>query len=219
MLVRRHSEDAPWTYALLDQAQRGIAEKVREGEPGLILFSELAPVITQGRRRIAANFTKSDEDIRAKGVDRFFTDRGGCATYHGPGQWVVFVVESLEKLTGDRMGVRLVSEALMRVALHVARQYLPEAEERKGVEAGIWASSADDAPKVVSMGFKIERGVLLHGLCFNGFATEQSFYGVKPCGLEAQAGYLLSTQDQKAFMDLMRRIQIALKSEFPVFAR
>src|SRR4051812_3137340 len=102
--LRRHTPTSPWTYASLDQRQRQIAEEVRSGHPGSLLLSEVAPVITLGRRTppddVPKHFAHSE-----RGIDLFQADRGGLATYHGPGQWVLFPVDHLERLTGDRRGV------------------------------------------------------------------------------------------------------------------
>ena len=96
--VRRHSPELPWTYELLDQYQRRIAEQlIADAEtgivPGRVLVSELAPVITLGRRECGQDLLLPREELETRGVSLFQTDRGGRATYHGPGQWVIFVVE------------------------------------------------------------------------------------------------------------------------------
>jgi lipoyl(octanoyl) transferase len=105
--IRRHSPQAPWTYALLDQAQRALHARLLsepQSTPGAVFLSEVAPVITLGRRECSQDLLLPESELLDRGVTLFPTDRGGRATYHGPGQWVVFVVDRLERLTGDRRG-------------------------------------------------------------------------------------------------------------------
>src|SRR4051812_22996069 len=105
--IRRHSPDKAWTYELLDRHQRAVAERIRDQEgQGVLLLSELAPVITHGRRTEIGDFLWSQDAYEKAGVQRYATDRGGLATYHGPGQWVLFPVDRLDRLTGNARGVR-----------------------------------------------------------------------------------------------------------------
>jgi lipoyl(octanoyl) transferase len=163
---------------------------------GAVFLSELAPVITVGRRECSQDLLLPEEVLRAQGVELYPTDRGGRATYHGPGQWVVFVVDHLERLTGDRRGVRKAVEALLELACEVGRSFLGSAVEiRSGDQTGVWTPRG----KLASVGVQIDRGVLLHGLAINGFKTPQSFLGIRPCGLDAQVDFLLdSTRPEQA---------------------
>src|SRR5690242_283423 len=109
--IRRHEPPArPWTYALLDARQREIAARVSAGGPGALLLSEVAPVITVGRRTPAGDVSglgSRDSGARvAFGSEVYPVDRGGLATWHGPGQWVLFAVDRLERWVGDPRGVR-----------------------------------------------------------------------------------------------------------------
>ncbi|MEK6580531.1 MAG: hypothetical protein AABZ55_15015 [Bdellovibrionota bacterium] len=186
--IRRHSENAPWTYAALDRRQREIADQVREGGPGALLLSEVSPVITVSRRTPGSDLLISENRLNQNGISLFHTDRGGLATYHGPGQWVLFAVDSLERLTGDRRGVRKAVCALLEIALEVGQKYVPTAEIRTGTEMGVWGSRG----KFAAVGVHVERGVLLHGLAINFYKTRESFLGLRPCGLDLPVEFLLS---------------------------
>jgi lipoate-protein ligase B len=98
----------------------------------------------------------------------------------------VFPVDSLERLTGNSRGVRAAVEGLLEVACSVSRLYRPEAEIRMGAEAGVWVCGA----KLASVGVHIEKGVLLHGFALNVQRTEQSFRGLRPCGMDVQPAFL-----------------------------
>jgi lipoate-protein ligase B len=183
----RHTPERPWSYADLDRRQREIAARITEGGPGALLISEVSPVITYGRRAGEGELRLPPQVLRAMGIETLATDRGGLATWHGPGQWVVFAVDRLDRLTGDSRGVRKAVEGLLRIAESVARRYAPEAAGREGCELGVWTARG----KVASVGVHIQDRVLLHGLSVNGFKTDRSFVGLRPCGLDAPVDYLL----------------------------
>jgi len=217
-ILRRHSPDAPWTYALLDQAQRRLQASLL-GNPehtrGAVFLSELAPVITLGRRDCSQDLLLSEAFLQERGVELYRTDRGGRATYHGPGQWVVFVVDTLERLTGDRRGVRRAVEGLLDLGLEIGRSVLgSEVEIREGNETGIWTPRG----KLASVGVHIQQGVLLHGLAINGYRTPQSFLGLKPCGLDAQVDFLFDSAGapdfEARFSGLPERLLKGIESRF-----
>ena len=165
---------------MLDQRQRQIARELREtGESGALLLSELAPVITVGRRTPREDLLLGEAQLARLGIERIATDRGGLATYHGPGQWVLFAVDRLERLTGDRRGVRLAVNALLGIAVKTAARFGVEASAREGAELGVWSARG----KIAALGVRVEQGILLHGLSLNVRKTEQSFVGLRPCGL------------------------------------
>jgi lipoyl(octanoyl) transferase len=207
ILIRRHTDASPWTYSLLDAHQRRVAERVRAGGRGTLILSELAPVITLGRRTAPGDLLLSRTLLAQQGVEVLATDRGGLATYHGPGQWVLFAVDRLDRLTGDSRGVRRAVEGLLEVALTVGHSYDPSARIREGAEAGVWSSCG----KFSAVGIHIAERVLLHGISVNGFQTPLSFLGIRPCGLDADVDFLLRNQPlrEEAFVGLGEKLRDA----------
>lgn len=196
--IRRHLATDPWTYELLNFRQREIGQRVLQGGPGALLLSELAPVITSGRRTPQTDLLMSEAALEKLGISRVETDRGGFATYHGPGQWVLFPVDRLERITGDPRGVRLAVDKLLQVAQRVALARGVETEIRQGAELGVWSKKG----KLAAVGIHVEAGILLHGLSLNVFRTPQSFVGLKPCGLEAAVDYLAPLPDPEVFNEV-----------------
>ena len=186
--IFRHKPQTPWTYRELDAYQKNLIPRILAGEPGELLLSEVAPVITVGRRTPASDLLLTPGDLQSQGVDLYPTDRGGLATYHGPGQWVLFPVDRLEALVGDTRGVRKTVDVLLESALETMRPYLPEAQiSMSEGRVGVWNRDK----KIASVGIHIQDGVLQHGLSLNVFKTRTSFMGIRPCGHEPQVGYLL----------------------------
>lgn len=197
--VKRHKDPSnSWHYEDLDRRQREVLEEILDGRSqGRILLSELAPVITIGRR------TPTQDLLDASVVPRYPVDRGGLATYHGPGQWVLFPVLPLKVLTGDPRGVRKAVQILLETALKVGLKYDPTAHIRQGAELGVWTTRG----KFAAVGIHVVKGVVLHGLSFNGFRTPTSFIGLRPCGLDAPVDFLLSRElgpPEKSEADFIR---------------
>lgn len=177
-----------WTYAMLDARQREIAREIRSGERnyGALLLSELAPVVTCGRRTPESDLTGGAAFLRRSGIETYETDRGGLATYHGPGQWVLFAVDRVERLLGRAAGAKTVVEALLDLAFQAARPWQAHAEIRWGAETGLWSPKG----KLASVGIRVQRGIVLHGVALNVFETPLSFSGIRPCGLDLPPAFL-----------------------------
>lgn len=210
ILVRRHQIHSPWTYADADRLQRERADQLaqHQTERGLLILSEFAPTITYGKRTSLNDFTVSKDQIAARGIDLYEVDRGGLATFHGSGQWVIFLVDRIERLARDSRRVSVAVRFLLERAAEVARKFCDRVEIREGEELGVWT----DRGKCASVGVRVSRGVLLHGICLNGYRTEKSFYGITPCGLNKPVDFLLSSSDEAAFVALGESIQQAFLS-------
>jgi lipoate-protein ligase B len=187
--IYQHSLERPYSYRALNLHQQTIAQEIQEkGAPGRILLAEVAPVITYGRRTsLEKDLLFKKEIYHEKGIDLLEVDRGGLATFHGPGQWLLFIVEKLEVLTGDRKGVRKAVYALLEVTQRVSQKAgVAEAKIKEGCDLGLWSATG----KLASVGVSVQGGVLLHGICLNVYPSPLSFFGLRPCGAEAQLDYL-----------------------------
>lgn len=221
--VHRNERPNPWTYALAEARQREVAESllVDVHARGIALRSEFAPVITLGRRAqdrscaapgsVSLNdLTAPMEAYAARGIEIRPTQRGGRATYHGPGQWVIFLVDRLERLTGDRRGVRRLVEGLLEAAQATAREAGVDIEVRQDAALGLWSAQG----KLASVGLEIRDGIALHGISFNFRLDPLSFWGVRPCGMDAQAGALFQTLTEADFEAWGERFQAHVSRVF-----
>ena len=89
----------PYLEAL--ERQRARREQILEGQaPEALWALEHDPVITTGRR--LPEDLPSEEALLAAGVTLARTERGGRATWHGPGQLVIYALIDAAGLTGTQ---------------------------------------------------------------------------------------------------------------------
>ncbi len=208
VITRRHNQKQPWTYGQLDALQREVADRVRNGGPGALILSEVAPIITVGRRTPSSDLPRAPS---GSVVETLQVSRGGLATYHGPGQWVAFAVDRLENLVDDPRGVRKMVCALLAAAAEVGRLYRQDVRVGEGEELGVWSAQG----KFAAVGIHISDGIVQHGLSLNGFRTETSFRGLRPCGLDRPVDYLLEPlATEERLVQLGELLRSALLRQF-----
>lgn len=160
------------------ELQLEVREGVKSGAgPEHLLLLEHPPVYTLGRNAGTADILASPEWRAAHGIEVAECDRGGQATYHGPGQLVGYPILNLSP---DRRDVRRYVRDLQEVLIRTVAEYGVRAEPRDGQAfVGVWAGE----DKIASIGVHLSRWVTTHGFALN-VATELShFAGIIPCGL------------------------------------
>ena len=151
--------------------QKELAAMRAKGEiPDALVLVEHDHVITLGRKTTPANFKPQDIPV-------FEVERGGDATYHGPGQLVGYPIILL--IDHDvRRHVRNIEEAIIRTTL----AYGIEGERLDG-HPGIWVGGK----KLASIGVAVTDWVTYHGFALN-INTDLSFFEhIRPCGLDPSA--------------------------------
>jgi lipoyl(octanoyl) transferase len=163
----------PYGEAL--ERQRAYRERVIAGtEPEAIWLLEHPPVLTTGRRKVED--LPPREVFVAHGIEMYETERGGLATYHGPGQLVAYVfVDAFRR----GLGVRGTVDALEGAVISWLRTQGVSAE-RNCEHRGVWVES----DKVCAVGLHFRKGVSMHGLALN-LTTDLAPYTLfTPCGIE-----------------------------------
>ncbi len=163
-------------YLVAWELQRQLAAARRAEEiPDTVLLLEHPPTFTTGRRGGTHHLRLSREELAARGVPYYVTDRGGDVTYHGPGQLVAYVILRLGE--GQRR-VRRFVERLESTVLDVLASY--------GVTGwldparpGVWVGN----DKVAAIGIAIHHGVTYHGIALNVTTDLTPFEWIVPCGI------------------------------------
>lgn len=169
--------------------QRQVHSAVVAGEhPDALVLVEHEPVYTVGKRtrsweRPAGDFV---EPGHVPVVD---VDRGGKATWHGPGQLTVYPIIRLAEPIDVIRYVRALEEAVIEVCAACGVDTL-RVEGRSGVwvpaEPGAAEARRRTERKVCALGVRVARGVTMHGIGLNVdpdldvFSLER----VIPCGIE-----------------------------------
>jgi lipoyl(octanoyl) transferase len=159
--------------------QRSLVECVRAAtHPGALLLLEHPPVFTIGRRGDGSTLLWTEQECAGRGVEVVWTDRGGDATYHGPGQLVGYPILDLARHGSD---VLFHIRNLERSLIAYLQTLGLESEPGGGDFTGVWSSGA----KVGAIGVKLNRGsVTSHGFALNLTSDLETFNnGIVPCGL------------------------------------
>ncbi len=114
-----------------------------------------------------------DDELDSLGVSVHHVDRGGEATYHGPGQLVAYPVVDIRPLGGPLKFVR----ALEQMMIRTLDDFGIAAQTRAGL-TGVWVSGE----KIGSIGLKVSRGIASHGLSMNVNLDLMYFRSMIPCG-------------------------------------
>lgn len=157
--------------------QRRWREDLLAGRRGEVLLAvEHPPVLTLGRSTQPADQGLTTTQWADRGVELHCVDRGGRATYHGPGQVVVYPIVDLRPRGRDlRAYVRCLEDS----GAAAVRRFGPAARPGRG-PVGVFVGAA----KIASVGVSVARWVTQHGIALN-VANDLSVYEFfTPCGLQ-----------------------------------
>jgi lipoyl(octanoyl) transferase len=147
-----------------------------------LLFVEHPPVYTLGKSGNSGNVLLSEENLKARGIEYFQTNRGGDITFHGPQQIVGYPILDLEKFYTD-IGkyLRNVEEAII---LTLA-EYGIKGDRSPG-ETGVWIDPAIKGRerKICAIGVRSSRWVTMHGFALNVNTDLNYFNFIIPCGIQ-----------------------------------
>jgi lipoate-protein ligase B len=139
----------------------------KEGHEHLIICSH-PPVVTLGRKT-------EKEDIGSWSGKTYEISRGGRATYHGPGQVVVYPIVNLSKRNNDIYKyLRQIERAMVLTLASYGVKAIGDPES-----TGVWVNNK----KIASIGIAIKNWVTYHGLAINLYNDPLAFTGINPCGM------------------------------------
>jgi lipoyl(octanoyl) transferase len=158
--------------------QRDLVQRRKSNSIGdTLLLLEHDPVITLGRDGSRASLKKTPSEMMQQGIDLVESDRGGDATYHGPGQVVGYLIVDLRPDQKDiRKYVRNVEAAMIAT---LADYDL--VGDRIADAPGVWLM--DPPRKIGAIGARVSRWVTHHGFAFNVNTRLEHFEVIVPCGI------------------------------------
>jgi lipoyl(octanoyl) transferase len=174
-------------------------------EPGLadeILLLEHEPVYTIGRT--------PDKSSLLGGAHLphplFAINRGGHATYHGPGQLMCYPIVDLRRFGQD---LHRYLRWLEQTLIDFLAGYEIPATRRDGL-TGVWIANR----KIASIGVGVRRWITMHGFALNVCGDLSPFAQIVPCGIsnvtmtsmEREIGKALSVIDvAREFEEVVRQ--------------
>lgn len=179
--------------------QKETVSKRKEGTVGdTLILVEHTPVITLGKNAPPNGVLATEEDLNRRGFSVHRIERGGQATYHGPGQIVGYPIIDLHE---QKMGVAQYVSKLEDVMIIAARNHGIAAARRDGM-TGVFATSGSQG-KIGALGVRVSRGITFHGFAFNVIPNLSHYQLIVPCGMidtpVTSIGDLLETKPSMEF--------------------
>lgn len=199
MAPERVLEIQDWGLVPYEEAlarQRALAEARQSNlVPDLLVFVEHPPSVTLGRSATREDLRVPEEELERRRIEVAWVERGGKATFHGPGQLVAYPVIRLE--TPD---LHAFLDGLLGSAEQVLRSYGLE-PLRKAGQPGLWVRGA----KIASVGVAVRKWVTFHGIALNVNTDPSGFDLIVTCGqpfervtsMHLELGRLLSLDEAK----------------------
>jgi len=147
-----------------------VAERRRGAVDDMLVLVEHPAVVTVG--------VQGDDGAAAQsGLPVVPVERGGHATYHGPGQLVGYPIVDLSVRGQD---VRRFVHELQELVARTVQPFGIVAGPLKG-QPGVWV---DGRRKIASIGVAVEHWVTFHGFALNVDPDLGAFARFRPCGLD-----------------------------------
>lgn len=164
-------------YEKAHELQKKILNQVYEGADDTLLLVEHPKVITMGRNAKDDNMLFSQGYIKSLGYDLAYIERGGDATYHGPGQLVGYPIFNIKKNHGR--SIRRFVETLETIFIDYLDSYQQIKGRRDDCNSGVFVGNA----KITALGLAVKRGITMHGFAFNVNTKLEDYNVIVPCGL------------------------------------
>lgn len=165
--------------------QERVVAEILDGTAGdRLILLEHEPVYTIGRLRDQSSL-RDPQRLPHPVVE---TNRGGQATYHGPGQLVGYPILDLRQRGQDlHAHLRMIEDVLIAAC----ERFGLAAGRRDGL-TGVWVENR----KMASIGVGVKKWISMHGFAIN--ITNEclaGFFAITPCGID---GVTMTSLSQEA---------------------
>jgi len=169
--------------------QEEIVSKKREDGscPDELLLLEHEPVYTIGRTPDRSSLLGSDHLPHPL----FSINRGGQATYHGPGQLMGYPIIDLRRCGQD---LHKYLRWLEQLLIDLLARYDIAAQRRESL-TGVWVENR----KIASIGVGVRHWITMHGFALNVCSDLSPFDHIVPCGINNVAITSMEKEMKKSF--------------------
>ena len=154
-----------------------------------LLLLEHPHVFTLGKAASPDDMLWDEEERDRRRVEVVWSDRGGEATYHGPGQLVAYPIVLLD---GDERDLHRFLRNLEEAVIRTCARAGITADREPG-KTGVWTTLRGARKKLCSMGIACRKWVTFHGLALNVTTDLAYFQRINPCGFESNVMTSLAT--------------------------
>lgn len=151
------------------------AERVARTIPDQLILLEHPAVITLGRKACEEDLISSPMELATAGIELMRTGRGGRATYHAPGQLILYWICGIP---GIAPGVAAFVHHVEELMIRLLADYGIEGH-RDTQYPGVWVGNS----KIAALGLSVERRVTMHGCSLNVSCDLAAFRHLIPCGI------------------------------------
>ena len=187
-------------FARALELQEELVAKKRE-DPSLedqLLLLEHEPVYTIGRTpdrsslsATGARPSRDRESGSALPHPLFPINRGGQATYHGPGQLMGYPIIDLRRCGQD---LHKYLRWLEQLLIDLLARYDIAAQRRESL-TGVWVENR----KIASIGVGVRHWITMHGFALNVSGDLSPFDHIVPCGINNVAMTSMEKETKRAF--------------------
>src|SRR6202521_5049826 len=189
--------------------QAELVGALRDGSaPGTLFLLGHPHLFTMGKAASPDHLLWDEGERARRDVEVVWSDRGGEATYHGPGQLVGYPILDLARLG---LTIPQYLEKLEKSLIDYLHELGVESQPGEPGLTGVWSRGE----KLAAIGIKLNRSIVSHGFALNLTTDLAYFHGIIPCGhadlrptsVEAITGARIETLDAaRAYAEHFSRV-------------
>ena len=148
-----------------------VKERLNNSTPDTLLLVEHPHVVTLGKQT-------SPNDVLNNSIPIVKIDRGGSATYHGPGQLIGYIIMDLRS---KGISVPVLISKIHEIIILTLDELDIKAKREKN-DTGVWIGQK----KIASIGLSVRNWITYHGFSLNVNTDLERFNAIRPCGYDSQ---------------------------------
>ena len=161
-----------------------VKERLDNSTPDTLLLVEHPHVVTLGKQT-------SPNDVLNNSIPIVKIDRGGSATYHGPGQLIGYIIMDLRS---KGISVPVLISKIHEIIILTLDELDIKAKREKD-DTGVWIGQK----KIASIGLSVRNWITYHGFSLNVNTDLEKFNTIRPCGHDSQIMTSVSSIKRKEY--------------------
>lgn len=161
-----------------------VKERLDNSTPDTLLLVEHPHVVTLGKQT-------SPNDVLNNSIPVVKIDRGGSATYHGPGQLIGYIIMDLRS---KGISVPVLISKIHEIIILTLDELDIKAKREKD-DTGVWIGQK----KIASIGLSVRNWITYHGFSLNVNTDLEKFNTIRPCGHDSQIMTSVSSIKRKEY--------------------